>query len=243
MQIAKLPFIAITTAMFTFAICAQSVVVTKRTVTYRRPNPQMGIKRTFVINYAKVKAASPAIAAKIERQLSYFKLFQFTLREEINESHWLSEADFEVDHNANGLLSVALTVSGVGAYPDDSTQHIVLNSRTGARLVPVGLFDDLSSLAAKADKKLQDEIRAAKKKIKEDKESSEMDVEELFDGKKFDVGSLNEYSVNKAGITFYYDYGFPHVIESLRPGGEIKFSWTEIKPYIKPDGLLAVFIR
>jgi hypothetical protein len=243
MQIAKLPFIAITTAMFTFAICAQSVVVTKRTVTYRRPNPQMGIKRTFVINYAKVKAASPAIAAKIERQLSYFKLFQFTLREEINESHWLSEADFEVDHNANGLLSIALTVSGVGAYPDDSTQHIVLNSRTGARLVPVGLFDDLSSLAAKADKKLQDEIRAAKKKIKEDKESSEMDVEELFDGKKFDVGSLNEYSVNKAGITFYYDYGFPHVIESLRPGGEIKFSWTEIKSYIKPGGLLAVFIR
>src|SRR5436190_15103504 len=241
MQIAKLPFIAITTAMFTFAICAQSVVLTKRTVAYRRPNPQMGIKRTFVINYAKVKAASPAIAVKIERQLSYFKLFQFTLRAEINESHWLSEADFKVDHNANGLLSVALTVSGVGAYPDDSTQHIVLNSRTGARLVPVGLFDDLSSLAAKADKKLQDEIRAAKKKI--NKENSDMDAEELFDGKKFDVGSLNEYSVNKSGVTFYYDYGFPHVIEALKPGGEIKFSWTEIKPYIKPDGLLAVFIR
>ena len=243
MRSVKFLFVAICIATFSLFVTAQSVIVTKRTVTYTRPKPQPKYKRTFLVNYPKIKAATPAISAKIEQQLSYFKNFEFTLKEEMTELQWLEEADYEVQHNANGILSVALTVSGSAAYPDGSTKHIVIDTKTGARVTASSLFGNTSGLASQADKKLQAEISGAKKEIKANKENADIDVNELFDGKAFDVESLNEFSVSKEGVTFYYEYGFPHVIEALRPNGEFKFTWAELKPFINPTGLLASFVR
>jgi hypothetical protein len=234
--------IAILIAAISFSVNAQSVVITKRKVTYRRPHPQVKFKRTFVVNYPKVKAATPAISAAIERQLSYFKIFQFTLKEELNELSWLAEADFEVLHNANGILSVALTIDGSGAYPDRSTRNVNIDSRNGRKLMPPDLFRNLPALAAFADKKLQAEIDIAKTDIKNDRENS-IDPNDLFEGRKFEVEALDEFWIQKGGVVFQYDYGFPHAIEALQPGGKIKFTWTELEPFIHPTGLLATFVR
>ena len=243
MRFAKFLFVAICIATVSVSVAAQSVIVTKRRVTYTRPKPQSKYKRTFVVNYPKIKAATPAISTKIEQQLSYFKNFEFTLKEEMTELQWLEEADYEITHNANGLLSAALTVSGSAAYPDGSTKHIVVNIKTGERQTASSLFTNASGLASLADKKLQAEISGAKKEIKANKENADIDVNELFDGKNFDVDSLNDFSVTKDGVTFYYEYGFPHVIEALRPNGEFKFSWAELRPFISATGLLASFVR
>jgi hypothetical protein len=238
-----MPVAAIFLAAVSISIYAQSVVITKRKVVYRRPKPQMKYKRTFVINYPKVKAATSAISAKIERQLNYFKLFEFTLREEMADLQWLEEADYSVDHNAGGILSVTMSINGSGAYPDSSAKHIVINAVTGERLTAATLFSDRMSLAGLADRLLQDEIAKAKKEIKTDKDIDDVDVDELFDGKTFDVASLDDFSVNKTGVTFYYDYGFPHVIQALQPEGEFHFSWAELRPYVKRGSLLASFVR
>ena len=45
------------------------------------------------------------------------------------------------------------------------------------------------------------------------------------------------------GVAFDYDYGFPHVIKALEPDGELRFSWDEIKRFIKPGSLLAKHVR
>lgn len=243
MRIAKLALIAFCLATFSFSVAAQSVVVTKRKVTYKRTKPIAAHKKSFVVNYPKVKAATPAISAKIEQQLSYFKLFEFTLKEEISDVQWLEEADFEVLHNANGILSVALTVNGSGAYPDGSTRHVVLDSQKGTKLTPAMLFTDLNGLVSLSDKELQAEIASAIKEIKADKDNSEIDPNDFFEGKQFEIESLNEFWVHKDGVVFQFDYGFPHAIEALQPPGEIQFTWTELKPFIKPGSLLATFIR
>jgi hypothetical protein len=239
----KFLFLAIFIAAASLSICAQSVVITKRKVTYQRPKPQMKFKRTFAINYPTVRASTPAISAKIERELSYFKLFGFTLREEMNGLQWLEEADFEVEHNKNGILSVALFIDGSGAYPDRSVKHVVVNSRIGARAAASTLFSDLPSLARLADQRLQEEIAKAKKEIKADKDIGDLDREDLFDGTIFDVYSRYEFSVKASGVTFYYDYGFPHVIQAIQPAGEFHFSWAELRPFVTPASLLAAFVR
>ena len=51
------------------------------------------------------------------------------------------------------------------------------------------------------------------------------------------------FPISDEGVTFYYDYGFPHVIQALAPDGQYFFKWAELKPFIKPDGLLARFVR
>ena len=243
MRIAKLLWVAIFLAIFSFAAAAQSVVITKRTVKYTRPKPQTKHKRTFLINYPKVKAVTPVVSAKIENQLSYFKNFEFTLEEEKTDLQWLTEADYQVQHNANGILSVALTINGYAAYPDSSNKHIVVDIRNGNQLTAANLFTNTGGLASFADKRLQAEIAAAKKRIKTIKAAANIDVNDLFEGKVFDVESLNDFSVTKDGVTFYYDYGFPHAIEALQPNGDIKFTWAELKPHINPTGLLATFVR
>jgi hypothetical protein len=40
-----------------------------------------------------------------------------------------------------------------------------------------------------------------------------------------------------------YDYGFPHVIEALEPSNEIFLPYSQLKPFIRTDGLLARFVR
>ncbi|HYJ45883.1 MAG TPA: hypothetical protein VEV81_04655, partial [Pyrinomonadaceae bacterium] len=60
---------------------------------------------------------------------------------------------------------------------------------------------------------------------------------------KFKSADLDDFSVGARGITFLYDAGFPHVVQALEPVGRYFFSYAQLKPYIKRDGPLALFIR
>jgi hypothetical protein len=44
-------------------------------------------------------------------------------------------------------------------------------------------------------------------------------------------------------VTFLYDAGFPHAIQALEPNGNYFFSYAELRPFIKKDGLLGTFIE
>jgi hypothetical protein len=60
---------------------------------------------------------------------------------------------------------------------------------------------------------------------------------------KFTNESFNEFSVDDKGVTILYDAGFPHAIKALQPDGRYFFTWAEIKPFIKPNGLLSRLAR
>ncbi len=215
------------------------VTITPRKQTYRRPKPMSPHKRTFTVTWPKVKAASPGLARKIEAALSYEKAFDFTIAEEIREIQWLESATYEVIYNKGSILCVSLSIEGSGAYPDGSTKYVVVDTRTGAQQTPSMVFTDLEVLAAMVSEDQKKEIAEAIKEIRKDPELRDPDPAELFTDSKFTADDLKGFSVNSKGVTFHYDYGFPHVIQAVQPPGEFTLSWSQMKPYLKPGGLLA----
>ncbi len=226
------------------AVSAQTVTVTGKKVTYTRKKPIADHKRTFVINYPKVTAATPALARRIEAALNYEKVLDINLKDEMGEIQWLEEANFEVKFNQDGVLSVDMWMEGSGAYPSGRVVRVVVDSSTGVKLTPAIAFQNQKALLAMLEKDIKAETAAAIKRIKEDKENGDSDPESLFaQSAEFNKPALSDFSVAADGITFYHDYGFPHVVQALQPDGEFKYSWAVLKPYLKPGGLLARLAR
>ena len=222
---------------------AQSVTVTGKKVVYKRAKPLSREKRTFWINHPRVKAATPALSKKIETAISFEKVIPLDIREEINEVQWLEEADFKVDYNDNDILTVTLSIYGVGAYPDSSNTTVVIDTRTGKRVGAADVFTDLEGLAALIKPAQDKEIAEGIEAIKKDPDMKDTDPESLFESVGFTTDDLKEFSVEEKGVTFIYDYAFPHVIQALEPDGRYFLSWEQLKSFIKPDGLLSRIAR
>lgn len=229
--------------VLTSVAVAQSVVVTPKKITYNRRQPTADFKKSFVVTYPKVKAATPALSRKIESEISYEKNNNLKLSEELGEYQWLEEASYEVVYNKNGLLDIILITDGSAAYPSAIIKEVVINLKTGTRLTAQDVFINLDGLAAVVRKNQAAEIVKANQEYKQDPESADFDGNEYFDAAKFGVNELNEFSVSDAGVTFKYDYGFPHAVLALQPDGTYFYKWAQIKRFIKPGGLLGKFVR
>src|SRR5258706_16027436 len=139
----------------------QSVVITGKKVTYTRPKPIMDYKKTFTINYPKVKASTPALSKKIETSISYSSILKLNLNDELRDTQWLEEADYEVGYNKNGVLTIALSMKGTAAYPDGVTKYAVVDLKTGTRVRPVDGFSNLPGLLAMVRRAESKEIAQA----------------------------------------------------------------------------------
>jgi hypothetical protein len=223
-----------------FSTYAQSVTISPRKTVYRRPKPQYDHKRTFTIRRPIARAATPALSRKITAAISPEKVLDINIREEQTEYQWLEEADYKVLFNRDGILSIQQWMTGTAAYPDSVTKRVVVDLKSGNAIRISDVFKDLSNLAKLARKKQEAEIEAAKVEMKSDPDAR---PDELFSETNFTAEDFNEFSVDANGVTFYYDYGFPHVIEAWQPPGEYRFAWSEIRPFIRTDGLLARFVR
>ena len=202
----------------------------------------MDFKKSFAVIRPKIKGVNPAIAKRIETALSYEKNFEFSIQEEINEIQWLEEAVYEVDYNKNGILGVTLTVIGSGAYPSEYSKPVVINLKTGEKISAKDVFLKLSGLAAKGRQAQREEIKKGIIEIKKESPDEE-NPEALFENSDFTIENLDKFTVNDKGVTFWYDYGFPHVIQAFQPAGRYFFSWARLKPFIRRDGLLGQFVR
>ncbi len=229
-------------ALFSTAGFAQSVTVTPRKVTYKRPKPFSEFKKTFIVTYPKIKASTPALSRKIETAVSYERVSDLNIKRELNEIQWLEEAGYEVKYNKNGILALDLTVDGSGAYPSSYSRPVVVNTKTGERVRPADIFTDLARLTANCKAAQTKEIKQALIDIKKESPEEE-NPGELFKETKFTLKNLDRFTISEKGVTFKFDYGFPHVIQALQPEGDFFFSWAELKPFIRKGGLLEQFVR
>ena len=86
------------------------------------------------------------------------------------------------------------------------------------------------------------EKRTAIPQIK--KENPDVDQPELlFGDKHFTSKDLDGFEVSDKGVTFHYDYDFPHVAEGIQPEGNFFYTWAQLRPYIKKGGLLTRVAR
>lgn len=217
---------------------AQSVKVTSKEVTYKRGKNAPEHKKTFTVNSPKVAGAN---GRKIEAILDYEKNFGFNIQEEIKETYWLDSADYTVNYNKNGILDVTIFLEGSGAYPSGTSKYLIINTKTGTRVKPSDVFINLSGLAELGRKAQQTEIKTETARIK--KEEPDFEPNEYLGDAKFTTDNLWAFTVSDNGLTFHYDYGFPHVAKALQPDGEYSFTWTELKPYIKKTGLFGQFVK
>lgn len=232
---------------------AQQITVTPKKTVYTRKGSQIPKeKKTFVVTYPLVSGAIPAAAKKkLENTISYWRVFETTLRENQGDYHWLSEMSFAVNYNKNGILDIALTQEGVGAYPDGRTDNLVINLKTGEQVKFNDAFKPAS--LAKFAEMVNARLAAEKKKIlqgvdkgefgEENGKEANESLKDQVSGLNFTIDTFDEYSISDKGVTIIYDAGFPHVIQAAQPDGRYFFTWAEVKPFIKPDGLLGKFVR
>ena len=226
--------------LFAVSGFAQTVIITPRKTVYRRPKPQYDFKKTFTVRRPVAKAATPVLSRKITAAISPEKVLELNVREEMGEYQWLEEADYKVLFNQDGVLAIELWMMGTAAYPDSVTKRVVINVSTGNKVLPRDVFQNLPSLAKLVRKVQAAEVATATKEMKSDPDAR---PEDLFSETNFTEADFDQFSVNAKGVTFYYDYGFPHVLEALQPAGEYHFSWAQMKPFVRGDGLLARFVR
>jgi hypothetical protein len=232
---------------------AQNISITPKKIVHKRIGKQVPReKRTFVVTYPLVSGSIAAATKKrLENTISYWRVFETTLQENQGEYHWLSEMSYTVNYNKNGILDIALTQEGVGAYPDGQTVNLVVDLKTGEAIKFRDVFksNSLTRFAEMVNTKLNSEKQDTIQRInrgefggENDKEANES-LKEQVSGLIFTAETFNEFSINDKGVTIIYDAGFPHVIKAAQPDGRYFFTWAELKPFIKPDGLLGRFVR
>ncbi len=240
----KIFLIAAVICIASCSLClAQSVEITKKEVVYTRPKPLSEYKTNFKVTYPVVKASTPALSRRIEKAISFESVLGLNVKEELDEYQWVEEADFAVKYNKNGILAIELFMEGSGAYPSGVLKTAVVDLRKGNRVTAVQVFRNLRGLSSLVGRSLKKEIAGAIVEIRGDPENGDIDPTDLFIESKFTVKNLDSFSVMDDGVTFRYEYGFPHVIKALEPDGTFHFTWAELRPYIRPGGLLAQFTR
>lgn len=203
-------------------------------------------RRRATITYPVISGISnPVVLRKIKAILDFKNIFDYSLQEYRTDS-WLDEFDYVVNHNGNHILDLTFTQSGMAAYPDSQSKHFSIDLRTGRVLKAEDVFlsTKLDELARLVDERLQNEIKGLTEVVKADKSIDDpANVIEAYEQLKFEVVNLSDFLVGRDGLTFLYDAGFPHVIEALQPDGQYKFTYGELKPFIKREGPLWQFVN
>jgi hypothetical protein len=221
-----------------------SVVIQKRRIVLVRTGK---IARDFperkraTVSYPVIKGPmNSAVLRKVRSMLEIKSIFGSSLAEYRSDT-WLSEFDYKVNYNRDFILDITFTQDGVGAYPDGSSKHFAINLKNGSLIRAKDVFSPsaLDTLTRLVNTKQQAEIQQIIKDNTDDREATE----ELLKKLKFERSNLDDFSISDKGLTFLYDAEFPHVVQALEPVGEYFFSYAELKPYIKRDGLLGTFIH
>lgn len=248
----KIKILFVLAAILAFASVAFSqtlVIKSKKTVYTRKGNVEFKEKRNFTVTYLLFNGTmSDAAKKKLENTISYWRVFETTLAENINGDTWLDEASYQVNYNKNSILDISLTQQGSAAYPDSQTVNLVIDLKTGEQVKFADAFktDALGEFAKMVDKKLKAEVAEQIKVVENDKTNDKETKESLktqLGELEFTGETFKEYSVSDKGVTILYDAEFPHVIQALQPDGRYFFTWAEAKKFIKPSGLLGKFVR
>ncbi|MBD2717010.1 hypothetical protein KBK19_18335 [Microvirga sp. STR05] len=159
-------------------------------------------------------------------------------------------ARYEVLYNDHGLLSVALTSDLLGAYASSVTRHATFELRTGRLLEVRDLLADTLALRQRWQESIN--RRVADHISKLPTEYAQLDAPLLAEVKRRlhwndstltsqlegDDPRFYDFALTPFGLTLYYDFGFPHVLEALQPETDYLFSYATLTPWLKPRGLL-----
>jgi hypothetical protein len=198
-------------------------------------------KRAIITYPVVIGPRDSLVLRKIRATFDFKNIFGSSLADYRSDT-WLSEFAYKVNYNRNYILDITFTQEGVGAYPDGGYKHFAINLRTGELIRAADAFDPATheKLAAIVNAQLQAENQETIKQVGSEDRAS---AEELLKDLKFTTSNLGDFAVSDQGITFLFDAEFPHAVQAFEPSGSYFLSYAELKPYVKRDGPLGVFVR
>ncbi|MBP6986072.1 MAG: hypothetical protein KBB83_05715 [Alphaproteobacteria bacterium] len=185
------------------------------------------------------------LTRKINKHLSLESLYGSSL-DAIKEEFLRCEGTirtigYEVIRLDNTILSINLFMETEAAYPDQSNAYRSINLKTGDIVRPEDVFPQA---------KLDDLVRLIKlKKAKIEKnDERRLGSEELEDfqsivgnAPSYTIEDLKNFVITEKGVRFFYNYGACHATRALEPADSFEFTFDELEPYIKADGLLGKY--
>lgn len=226
------------------SVTAQITVTPKKVVYERKSTEAPDFKKKFEVTYPVFEdVTDTAVKKRLEESVDYWKIFDTTLEENLGDYYWLDSFWYEVGYNKNSLVVIKLFMEGSGAYPDGVVKTFVLDTTTGQRVAIQETFTGLPELVKKLSKMQEAEIANDIKQWKEEEGDADAadTIAQEMEGKVITVEYLEEFSVTDDGVIFHFDYGFPYAIRAFQPLGDYTFTWEEISPHIKKDGILGRF--
>jgi hypothetical protein len=231
--------ILIFTTLFLPSILFSQITIKPKKVSYNRSGVDVPDNRkSFDVVYPIVKGRiSSKATLNLRRAISYWTVFKTNLKETLTEDFWLTSLYYKINYNDRRILDISLFQEGVGAYPWTNQKNIVINLETGkpVKLCEIFYESSLNSLLSKVRKSFNAEVSQAIKNRK--------GWDGSFADSKYQMKDLNNFSITNKGITFNYDYNFPFAILADEPEGKFFFTFAQLKPFIRRDGLLGRFIR
>jgi hypothetical protein len=159
------------------------------------------------------------------------------MQQEYLDNHWLNEVGYTVNYNQNNILDLTYLISGSAAYPSSYEKHVSVDLKTGQVLRAKDLFkaDALGAIARTVDQMMQREIQ---EKISEFRQQEPDLGSDLFAKHHFQQKHLNDFNIGKQGVTFHYNFEFPHAIKAAEPSGAYLLSYEKLMRYIRQDSVL-----
>lgn len=232
-------------------VAEDKVIITEDNLTVKAPAVYDPKKFEEVrISWPKVSVLKDSqVLKKLEDTLSLKSIFGFEeslddLRKLISKGDsGIVSIGFDVNYNQHSLLDINLWMETMGAYPSTVVVHRIINLKTGEPLKIAEAFNEsmLNKLLAKVIELKEVEEKEAIKNLEpeEDKE----DILDRFQRAKYDLKDLENFEVSNKGVTFLYDYEFPHVIQALQPSGRYLISFEGLEAFINPNGPLGIFLK
>ncbi|MBC6699559.1 hypothetical protein [Hymenobacter sp. BT190] len=167
-----------------------------------------------------------------------------------NEQSGFVGTSYEVLYNDNYLLSVALTAEYLTAYPSSVTRHATFDLHTGRLLQVRDLLADTLALRQRWQQSINRRIGAHLAALPTN--YPELDAEMLADVRQrlhwndstrtatleANDPRFYDFALTPFGLTLYYDFGFPHVVQALQPEADYLFPYAELSAWLKPKGPL-----
>ena len=206
-----------------------------------RGQEESGYKQAMVAYPVITNGPNPAVLKQVQNSIALKQVLGESIEEieaDFKRGGWLSQLSYTVDYNKNSIVQFTYTRMGSSAYPSTFRNYVAVDLQTGQIITAADLFSQ-GGLPKVVDLLNQVMQKRVQKTIAE-KKSEYPDMTSRLAGKKFNPKELNDFIIGENGITFVYDFGFPHVAKVLEPNSQFFLSYAQLRPYFKAVGLRAL---
>ncbi len=151
------------------------------------------------------------------------------------EDEGLSVKEVKINYDKDDIFSVSLIFNFYGAYPVSYEKYysFFLPSEDIIKIEELVKEEELVNLASVLEEKIRDNVINKREYV----EINFNDSLDWFDEMTKDVAidtqeMLNNFKITVEGITFYYNFDFPHVAKEIEPQGAVQISFEDLRYFL-----------